>query len=359
MFWKTFREDASLAKGRSAKSLGWGILSTLSYFAAYGYSIYETVLGRITLGKMTLYTTLFSQSQGAFNGMLDNLGNFYENGLFLNNLFDFLGLESRVEVLDSRTRPAEDPHRGLEFKNVWFRYPGSSEWALENVSLSILPAEKIALVGPNGSGKTTLIKLLARLYEPTSGEILYRGVNLKYFPPEELHRRIGAIFQDFVRYHMTLRENIGFGSVEDMGDLARIEDAARQSGADAVVPSLPRGYDSILGRWFDTGVELSGGQWQKIAIARSFMSRGDILVLDEPTASLDAEAECEIFKRFRDLARLKISILVSHRFSTARLADRIAVLRGGRLVELGSHDELVARRGTYAELFEIQAQGYR
>ncbi len=359
LFWKTFREDSALAKSRSAKSLGWGILSTLSYFAAYAYSIYETVLGRITLGKMTLYTTLFSQSQGAFNGMLDNLGNFYENGLFLNDLFDFLDLESKVEVLDSSTRPAEDPHRGLEFKNVWFRYPGNSEWALQDFSLSIRPAEKLALVGPNGSGKTTLIKLLTRLHEPTRGDIYYRGVNLKYFSPEEIHRRVGAIFQDFVRYHMTLRENIGFGSIEDLADSSRIEDAAKESGAAAFARTLPKGYDSVLGRWFDAGVELSGGQWQKIAIARSFMSRGEILVLDEPTASLDAEAEHEIFKRFRELSRLKIAILVSHRFSTVRSADRIAVLRAGRLEELGAHDELLARRGLYAELFELQAQGYR
>lgn len=359
IFWKIFNEDADLAKSRSFKALFWGLLSTVSYFFAYGWSIYLTVAGRITLGQMTLYTTMFSQSQGSFQGMLDNINTLYENGMFLDNLFEFFGLESRVEVLDGKQRPAEDPTRGIEFKNVWFRYPGNEEWALEDFSLEIGPSEKLALVGPNGSGKTTLIKLLARLYEPTKGEIFLRGVNLKYMPTEEVHRRVGAIFQDFVRYHLTFRENIGFGAVEHLDDMARLLEAARKGGADEVAESLPLKYESVLGRWFDTGHELSGGQWQKVALGRAFMCGGEVLVLDEPTASLDAQAEHDIFQRFRDLTQGRIAILVSHRFSTVRMADRIVVLKGGRIEEAGSHQELLSRGGTYARLFDLQAQGYR
>ena len=359
MFWKIFREDAALAKRRSALSLFWGLLSTGCYFVAYGYSIYWTLQGKITLGQMTLYTTLFMQSQGTFQGLLDNLNTLYENGLFLDNLFDFLGLESRIVVLDQERRPADDPNRGIEFRKVWFKYPGNSEWALQDFSLDIGQREKLALVGPNGSGKTTLIKLLTRLYEPEKGEILLRGVDIRYLSPEEIHRRIGAIFQDFVRYHLTLRENIGFGAVEFIDDMARLLDAAKKSGADEIAQSLPKKYDSVLGRWFDTGHELSGGQWQKIALARAFMSGGEVLILDEPTASLDAQAEHDVFQRFRDLTEGKISILVSHRFSTVRMADRIAVIRAGRLEELGSHAELLSLGGTYARLFELQAEGYR
>lgn len=359
MFWKIFGEDASLAKSRSFKAVFWGTLSTASYFIAYGWSIYLTVAGRITLGQMTLYTTMFSQSQGSFQGMLDNINTVYENGMFLDNLFGFLGLESTVKVLDQRDRPADDPGRGIEFRNVSFRYPGNEEWALKDFTLTVGPQEKLALVGPNGSGKTTLIKLLTRLYEPTEGDIFLRGVNIKYMTPEEVHKRVGAIFQDFVRYHLTFRENVGFGAVEFVDDMAKILEAAHRGGADAIADSLPKKYESVLGRWFESGHELSGGQWQKIALSRAFMSGGEVLVLDEPTASLDAQAEFDIFQRFRDLTQKKIAILVSHRFSTVRMADRIVVLSGGRIEESGSHDELLARGGTYARLFELQAQGYR
>lgn len=359
MFWKIFSEDAELAKSRSFKALAWGLLSTLSYYVSYGWCIWLTISGRISLGQMTFYITMFSQSQGTFQGMLDNINTLYENGLFLDNLFGFFGLTSNIEVWDAAKRPADDPRRGIEFKNVWFRYPGNEEWALQDFSLEIGPAEKLALVGPNGSGKTTLVKLLTRLYEPVRGDIYLRGVNIKYLPPEEIHRRIGAIFQDFVRYHLTFRENVGFGAVEHLDDMARIMAAVRKAGAEQIVEGLPKKYESVLGRWFDSGHELSGGQWQKVALGRAFMSGGEVLVLDEPTASLDAQAEFDIFQRFRDLTQGKIAILVSHRFSTVRMADLIAVLKGGRLEELGSHQELLARGGTYAQLFGLQAQGYR
>lgn len=358
-FWKVFNEDAALARSRSVKSVFWGLLATLSYYAAYAWIIALTVGGKITLGSMTLYLTLFRQSQGTFQGMLENLAKLYENGLFLENLFGFLSLSSQASRLDPAGRPAEDPARGLELENVSFRYPGQERWIIENFSLEIAPNEKLALVGENGAGKTTLIKLLTRLYEPTRGRILFRGVDLRYFEPAELHRRIGSIFQDFVHYQLTLKENIGFGQIEKIEDPERVAKAAALSGADEIAAAFPERFEARLGRWFEDGHELSGGQWQKVALGRAFMSEGDVLVLDEPTASLDAAAEFEIFQRFRRLTEGKIAVLVSHRFSTVRMADRIAVLKAGRIEELGSHEELLARGGTYARLFELQAQGYR
>ncbi len=247
----------------------------------------------------------------------------------------------------------------MEFDRVWFRYPKSEKWILEDFSLTIRPGEKLALVGENGAGKTTLIKLLTRLYEPERGTVRLNGVDLRSFAPEELHRRVGAIFQDFVHYQRSLRENVGFGAVERAGDLPAVEAAARKSGADEVAAGLSKGYASRLGRWFDDGHDLSGGQWQKVALGRAFMRDGEVLILDEPTSSLDAEAEAAVFERMKALAEGKTALLVSHRFSTVRMADRIVVMKDGRIEELGSHDELVARGGTYARLFELQARGYR
>jgi ATP-binding cassette subfamily B protein len=241
---------------------------------------------------------------------------------------------------------------------VSFRYPGKETWALREVNLTIAPGEVIALVGENGAGKSTLIHLLMRMYEPTEGEILYGGRSLREIPLDELHRRIGAVFQDFVRYQFSVAENIGLGWVPALEDRARIEKAAGAGGADAVVSNLPRGYDTMLGGYFEAGQELSVGQWQKIAIARAFMRDAEVLILDEPTASLDAEAEHEMWKRFKALARGRTAILISHRMSTVRLAERIVVLRGGRIEELGTHAELVARDGRYAHLFRLQAAGY-
>lgn len=359
IFKRIFEEDARLARASSIKSVGWGLLSTLTYYGAYLWIVYYALAGRISLGEMTFYATLFAQSQGTFQGLLENVNSLYENGLFLQNLFSFLGIESAAAKLEQAGRPAEDPTRGIEFKDVWFQYPGRTDWAVQGLSLSIGPQEKLALVGDNGAGKTTLIKLLTRLYEPTKGQVLFRGVDLRYFTPEELHARVGAIFQDFVKYHFPLGENIGLGSVAHLEDRQRIEASARKSGADEVAQALPKRYDTMLGRWFDSGHELSGGQWQKIALARAFMRDGEVLVLDEPTASLDAGAEYEIFRRFQALAEGKIVLLVSHRFSTVRMADRIAVIENGRVVELGSHAELLKLGGNYARLFELQAQGYR
>jgi len=249
--------------------------------------------------------------------------------------------------------------QGLEFHHVWFRYPGREDWALRDVNLRIAPGEKLALVGPNGAGKTTMIKLLTRLYDPTEGQITLDNIDLREYDPDELRQRIGVIFQDFVKYQLTVKENIGFGQIDQLDDAERVNDAAERGGADEVVAELPDGIDTMLGRWFEKGHELSGGQWQKVALGRAFMRDGEVLVLDEPTASLDAEREYEIFQRFRELTNGKIAVLISHRFSTVRMADRIAVIEDGRISEIGSHIELLARGGTYARLFELQAEGYR
>lgn len=277
----------------------------------------------------------------------------------MDNLFSFLSLEPQMARAPHPVAVPERLQRGLEFRNVSFRYPGRDDWALRDVNLTIAPGEKLALVGPNGAGKTTLIKLLTRLYDPTEGQILLDGVDLRDYEPEELRHRIGVIFQDFVKYQLTARENVGFGQIDRLDDAPRVADAAARGGADEVVAELPQGMDTMLGRWFSEGFELSGGQWQKIALSRAFMRDGEVLVLDEPTAALDAEREYEIFQRFRELTEGKIAVLISHRFSTVRMADRIAVIAGGRITELGSHAELVALGGTYARLFEMQAEGYR
>jgi ATP-binding cassette, subfamily B, bacterial len=358
-FWKFFNEDEHLARKRSLISLLWGMVASASYYAAYAWIIYEAAGGLITLGSMTLYLTLFRGSQGTFQGLFDNINRLYENGLFMDNLFSFLELTPQMPRAE---HPAIMPPRfkqGLEFRHVWFRYPGREDWALRDVNLKIAPGEKIALVGPNGAGKTTMIKLLTRLYDPTEGQILLDGVDLRDYDPDDLRLRIGVIFQDFVKYQLSAKENIGFGQIDRLDESGRVEHAAERGGADTVVAELPEGMDTMLGRWFDKGHELSGGQWQKIALSRAFMRDGEVLVLDEPTASLDAEREYEIFQRFRELTTGKIAVLISHRFSTVRMADTIAVVEDGQISELGSHAELVARGGTYARLFEMQAEGYR
>jgi ATP-binding cassette subfamily B protein len=360
MFWKIFEEDEHLARRRSWISLFWGIVASISYYGAYAWVIYAFVAGQIPIGTgLVFYLTLFRNSQGTFQGLFDNINRLFENGLFMDNLFSFLNLAPQMAVsAHPRPMPAKIT-RGLEFRHVWFRYPGREDWALRDLNLSIGAGEKIALVGQNGAGKTTLIKLMTRLYDPSEGQILLDGVDLRDYDLDELRQRIGVIFQDFVKYQLSAKENIGFGQIDRLDDSARLESSAERGGADTVVSELPEGMDTMLGRWFDKGHELSGGQWQKIALSRAFMRDGEVLVLDEPTSALDAEREYEIFQRFRDLTEGKIAVLISHRFSTVRMADRIAVIEDGQISELGSHAELLARGGTYARLFEMQAEGYR
>ncbi len=359
LFWKFFEEDEHMARRRSLISMLWGLVASASYYVAYAWIIFAAAGSLITLGSMTLYLTLFRQSQNTFQSLFNNLNQLYEHGLFMDNLFSFLKLTPQMA---RATKPAVIPTqitRGIEFQNVGFRYPGREDWALRNVNLTIRPGEKLALVGPNGAGKTTLIKLLTRLYDPSEGQILLDGVDLREYDIEDLRRLIGVIFQDFVKYQLTAKENIGFGQIDRLDDPGKVEFAAERGGADSVVAELSDGMDSMLGNMFGKGNELSGGQWQKIALSRAFMRDGQVLVLDEPTSALDAEREYEIFQRFRELTDGKIAVLISHRFSTVRMADRIAVIEGGRIAEFGSHAELVDLGGTYARLFDLQAAGYR
>jgi ATP-binding cassette subfamily B protein len=308
---------------------------------------------------MTLYLGIFRSSQSTFESIFFGLSELYENGLFMSNLFSFLELRPAM-VVPAAPRPFPSPIRqGVEFRQVSFRYDGSPTWALRGVDLWLRPGEKIALVGPNGAGKTTLIKLLTRLYDPTEGQILLDGIDLREFDVGDLHRHIGVIFQDFVRYHLTAAENVGFGQIEALEDRPRIESAARKSEAHDVIAGLPQGYETVLGRWFSGGRDLSGGEWQKIALGRAFMRECEILVLDEPTAALDAENELKVFQQFRALIEDRMAVLISHRFSTVRMADRIYVIEHGQITEQGTHADLLARQGTYARLFTLQAASYR
>jgi ATP-binding cassette subfamily B protein len=359
LFDKFFHEDKALALRRATAGFSLGLIATLGFYGSYAWIVWHTVQGKISLGDMTLYLAIFRQGQSTFQSILSAVGNIYENNLFMANFFDFLALEPRLKIAGQQRKLAIPLRGGIEFRGVGFRYPGSDEWALRGVDLTIRPGEKIALVGHNGAGKTTLIKLLSRLYDPSEGSVLIDGIDIRDLEPLELQQRIGVIFQDFVRYHLPVRENIGFGQIDAMDDPERIAAAARKSGADAVIADLPAGYETMLGRWFREGHELSLGQWQKIALARAFMREADILVLDEPTASVDAQTEYEIFQHFKALTDGKMAILISHRFSTVRMADRIAVLQEGRITELGTHEELLRREGTYAQLFSMQAEGYK
>jgi ATP-binding cassette, subfamily B, bacterial len=359
LFDKFFREDKSLAFRRTVVGFALGLIATLGFYGSYAWIVWHTVQGKISLGDMTLYLTLFRQGQSTFQTILSAIGSIYENNLFMANLFDFLELKPQMGVAGRHQGLPVSLRRGIEFRGVGFRYPESEEWALRDIDLTIRPGEKIALVGPNGAGKTTLIKLLTRLYDPTEGTILIDGIDIRELDPLDLRQKIGVIFQDFVRYHLPASENIGFGQIEALDRLEQIIDSARKSGAHSIIENLPDGYQTMLGRWFHGGHELSVGQWQKIALARAFMRDAEILVLDEPTASLDAETEYEIFRRFQELTVGKMAILISHRFSTVRMADRIVVIQEGRIAEIGSHDDLLNQGGIYGHLFGLQAEGYR
>jgi ATP-binding cassette subfamily B protein len=359
LFEKFFREDKALACRRAIAGFSLGLVATLGFYASYAWIVWHTVQTKISLGDMTLYLAIFRQGQTTFQSILYSVSSIYENNLFMSNFFEFLGMTPQLAIAAQPKVLPATLRGGIEFRDVGFCYPDHGQWALRGVNLLIRPGEKIALVGHNGAGKTTLIKLLSRLYDPTEGSILIDGIDLRELDPLALRQKIGVIFQDFVRYHVPVKENIGFGQIDAVADLDRVIESARKSGADAIIDGLPENYDTMLGRWFHGGHELSLGQWQKIALARAFMRDAEILVLDEPTASVDAESEYEIFRNFQELTAGKMAILISHRFSTVRMADRIAVIEGGAISEIGSHRELVDRNGTYARLFSMQAEGYR
>ncbi|TNE66882.1 MAG: ABC transporter ATP-binding protein [Bacteroidetes bacterium] len=355
---KYFRANRKLAVRRAA----WGgLLSTIgtaSYYVAYVFIIVQTVLGVITLGTLTFLSGAFSRLQGLLQGIMNRFSRIGEMALYLQDLFDFLELEPLSGSSRGNRKVPRPIRQGFRFENVGFRYPESEVWALRDLSFTLSPGEKLALVGENGAGKTTIVKLLANLYEPTEGRILLDGVDLREYDPEDLRREIGIIFQDYVRFMLKAGENIAIGNIQERENQEQIENAARKSLADTVVEHLPKQYEQMLGRRFSGGVDLSGGQWQKVALARAYMREAQLVILDEPTAALDARAEHEVFLRFSELMKGKAAVLISHRFSTVRMADRILFLEQGRLLELGSHSALLEQGGKYAELFRLQAKGY-
>ncbi|MGY0556658.1 ABC transporter ATP-binding protein [Lysobacter sp. A421] len=358
IFRTLYSADRDLAIRRDGWGFVLGLIGTATLYLAYGWIAMTTIVGRITLGQMTMYLMLFRQGQAAVSASLSAIGGMYEDNLYLSTLYEYL--ETPVPANRGSAEAGPDPSDGIRFENVGFTYPGSDTPALQDINLHIRPGESLALVGQNGSGKTTLIKLLTRLYSPDTGRILLDGRDLQEWDEATLLQRVGVIFQDFARYQMRVGENVGAGDVEHFENRERWQEAADMGMATPFIETLPAGFDTQLGKWFREGRELSGGQWQKIALARAFMrSRADILVLDEPTSAMDAAAEATIFEHFRKLTHNRIAILISHRFSTVRMADQIIVIQDGRIIERGNHEQLIAADGHYAHLFSLQAKGYR
>ena len=358
IFRKLYKEDRDLTIRRDTWGFLLGLIATATLYGAYAWIALSAIARRITLGQMTMYLMLFRQGQSAVSAILSAVGGMYEDNLYLSTLYEYL--DTPVDDRKGEAARGPVPDDGIRFENVSFSYPGAEKPTLVDVTLHIRPGESLALVGENGSGKTTLIKLLTRLYPPTAGRITLDGRDLREWDEAALRDRVGVIFQDFSRYQLILGENIGAGDVQHFEDEGRWREAGEKGLAAPIVDALPQGYRTPLGKWFNDGRELSGGQWQKIALSRAFMrSRADILVLDEPTAAMDAGAEATIFEHFRTLTKGRIAILISHRFSTVRMADQIVVLQDGRIIERGSHDDLMRRNGHYAHLFSLQAKGYR
>src|SRR5438477_1542634 len=335
-----------------------GNLSTIVTSLTYLYVALQAIVGRLTLGDLTLYTTAASQVQGSIQGILGGFSGMYEHNLYLNNLFELMETKTAMPVPTTVVKVPQPMRGEIRFDNVTFAYPGAESNALSNLSFAVKPGETLAIVGRNGAGKTTLFKLICRLYDPNEGRILIDDVDIREFDPTELRAQIGAMFQDYVTYQATAAENIGLGNVGDINDRERIELAGKQGGAEELITGLPEGYDTALGKWFDQGVNLSGGEWQKVALSRAFMRDAKILLLDEPTSALDAQAEYDLFERLRSLTRGRTAVYISHRFSTVRRADRILFLEHGRLIEQGTHEQLMRLGGRYARLFRLQAAAY-
>ena len=357
IFNRLYKDDRNLTIKKGLWGYLLGLLSTGAFYLAYAWIVLEAIAGRISLGEMTMYLVVFRQGQSTLANALTSIGGMYEDNLYLANLYEFL--EQPMPQAQGKVTEGiiQD---GVRFERVSFSYPGSDRPVLNNISLHLPLGEKLAIVGENGSGKTTLIKLLTNLYTPTSGRILLDGVDLKDWDIDVLRRRIGVIFQNFVQYQFTVGENVGVGDVEQLEDRKEWSIAAEKGMAKPFIDTLPEKFDTQLGKWFKGGQELSGGQWQKIALARAFMrSDADILILDEPTAAMDAEAEMNIFNHFRSLTQNRMVVLISHRFSTVRMADKIVVMANGEIIEQGSHEQLLAAAGRYAHLFALQAAGYQ
>jgi ATP-binding cassette, subfamily B, bacterial len=360
-----YEANKRLAVRRSLVSTLLAALGTLGYYGAYAVIIYLTVIGYrspaglFTIGVLTFLSGSFRQSRDLIQRVLLSLSQVFEQALYLDDLFSFLEIEPNIRRNPEGRQVPVPIRTGFAFENVGFRYPAAEGWAVRGLNFTLAPGERIALVGENGAGKTTLVKLLARLYDPTEGRILLDGVDLRDYDVDSLRRNVGVIFQDFVRYDFLLKENIAVGNIAAREDQPRIQTAAQRSLADTVAARLTGRYDQMLGRRFENGVDLSGGEWQKVALARAYMRDAQLLILDEPTAALDARAEYEVFLRFSELTAGRMAVLISHRFSTVRMADRILVLKDGELIEQGTHEALVAEGGLYAELFQLQAAGYR
>ncbi len=355
---RLYDQNVRLARRRLAVGALLSLVGTAAYYGAYAYVIYQTVMGRLSWGSLQFLAGALAGSSTNIQNVFSTLSSIADQSLFLTDLVEFLRVQPRIASKPG-ARPAPRPIRdGFRFEKVSFAYPGADRLVLDRLDLHIAPGERIALIGENGQGKTTLVKLLTRLYDPTAGRILLDGVDLREYSVEDLHDQIGVIFQDFVRYELTARENIAAGRIGSAGDAA-VQSAARKSLADQVVRRLPRGYEQLLGRRFEGGLDLSGGEWQKMALARAYLRDAQILILDEPTASLDARSEYEVFQRFAELTQGRMALLISHRFSTVRMADRILVLEDGRIAEEGSHQTLLTLGSRYAEMFELQASSYR
>jgi ATP-binding cassette subfamily B protein len=354
-----YRENVDLSK----RKLLWGgllsLLGTCGYYGAYVFAIWEGIHGKYNVGVFFLITTSIQQASGNLQQAFSTASGIADQALFLTDLIGFFELKPVVESKPNALPAPRPIRRGFEFRNVSFAYPGTERRVLKDFNFTIEPGQRVALIGENGQGKTTVVKLITRLYDPTEGQILLDGVDLRDYSIDDLHREMGVIFQDFMRYEMTVRENISVGQIEVSHTDADIVAAAHKSLADEVVKKLAGGYDQMLGRRFVSGVDLSGGEWQRIALARAYLRDAQLLILDEPTAALDAKSELEVFERFAELTLGKMALLISHRFSTVRMADRIVVLAGGRLVEEGTHHQLIALGGRYAEMFEMQAASYR
>ena len=341
----------------------WGTLlqiaSVIAYYGAYLLIIIRTVAGVLSVGDMTFLSGSFNRLQNQLQNLLSTFTRITESALYLQDYFDFLAIEPAIHDLPDAIEAPGKITDGIRFDNVGFKYPGTDIWAIRHISFMLRAGEKLALVGENGAGKTTLVKLLARMYDPVEGSISIDGVDIKKFKIESYRRMIGVIFQDFVRFSLTASENIAVGQIEEANNADQIRVASEKSLADPVIRKLPEGYDQMLGKRFAEGIDLSGGEWQKIALARAYMRDAQIVILDEPTAALDARAEYEVFKRFSELTAGKTAVIISHRFSTVRMADRILVLKNGEVLEIGTHEELLDNAGLYAELFQLQAQGYQ
>ena len=356
---KFYADNKKLAISRSSWGTVLSMLGSAGYYGAYVFIIITAIKGSISIGTLTFLAGSFRQLRVLLEGVFIRFTSVSQGAVYLTDFFDFFTIQPKINQPQQPLPFPQSIQQGFRFEDVGFKYSNSNKWANRHLSFTLHPNEKLALVGENGAGKTTLVKLLARLYDPTEGRILLEGIDLKEYNLNELRLNVGVIFQDFIRYQMSVAQNIAVGYIEQQDDRPLIQSSAEQSLAHPVIEALPLQYDQALGRRFNDGVELSGGEWQKIALARAYMKNAQLLILDEPTAALDARAEYEVFQRFADLTKGKMAVLISHRFSTVRMADRILVLERGQLLEIGSHEELLAKNGRYAELFRLQAMGYR